>query len=86
MGQPAWKVSLDGPKCAHLGPRTLDALLHTLHALLATCGIPLRIFAHFYQVFVNSCAFLLKIHEKPTKNQQIAPKNMNIAQKHRKSA
>ncbi len=74
MGQPASKVSPEGPKRAHLGP------------LLTTRGIPLRIFMHFYQVFVDICAFLMKIHGKPNKVQQIALKIMNIAQKHRKSA
>ncbi len=78
MAQPASKVSQEGPKQAHLG-----SLLSTLEALLATRGIPLRIFMHFYQVFVNICAFLLKIHGKPRKIQQIDPRIMNIAQKHR---
>ncbi len=81
MAQPASKVSQEGPKWAHLVP-----LLPTLEALLATWGIPLRTFMHFYQVFVNICAFLLEIHGKTTKNQEIVPKNMNITQKHRKSA
>ncbi len=31
-------------------------------ALLATWCIPLRIFVHFYEVFVNSGARFLKIH------------------------
>ncbi len=81
MAPLASKVCPDGSKWAHLGP-----LLSTLEALLATCGIPLRIFTHFYQVFVNICAFSLKIHEKPRKIQQTAPKITNIAQKYRKSA
>ncbi len=76
MAQPASKVSQEGPKQAHLGP-----LVPTLGALSATWGIPLRIFTHFYQGFVNICAFLLKIHGKPTKNQQIALNITNIAQK-----
>ncbi len=36
----------------------------------------------FLSLFVNNCAFLLKIHETPTKVQQNAHKIMNIAQKH----
>ncbi len=79
MPQPASKVSSDGPKLAHLEP-----LLPTLEALLATCGTPLRIFTHFYEVFVNSCAFCLKINGNPRKIKQIALEIMNIAQKHRK--
>ncbi len=75
--QPASKMSTDGPKWAHLEP-----LLVTLEALLATWGVALRIFAHFYEVLVNNCAFFLKIHVKPTKIQQIALKIMNIAQQH----
>ena len=80
IAQPPSKVSLDGPKWAHLEP-----LLLTLEALLATWGVPLRIFTHFYEVFVNSCAFFLKINENLRKIRQIALKFMNIAQKHRKS-
>ncbi len=52
MGQSASKVSLDGPKWAHLEP-----VLHTLEALLASWGVLLRIFTHFYEVFVNNCDF-----------------------------
>ncbi len=74
-------IKSEEPSWAHMGP-----LLPTLDALLATWGVPLRIFMHFYQVFVSICAFLLKIHGKPTKIQQIAAKIMNIAQKHIKSA
>ncbi len=81
MAQPASKVSPGGSKWAHLEP-----LLPTLEALLATWGVPLRMFTHFYDVFVNNCAFFLKIHGKRIKIKQIALKNMNIAQKHRKSA
>ncbi len=62
MAQPASKVSMDGPEWAHLAP-----LLPTLEALLATWGIPLRIFTHCYEVFVNNCAFFLKINENPRK-------------------
>ncbi len=80
MAQPAPKVSLDGPKWTHLGP-----LLHTSEALLATWGVPLRIFTHFYEVFVNNCAFFLKSNENPRKIMQIALKIMNIAEKHTKS-
>ncbi len=78
MSQLASKLSLDEPKWAHLEP-----LWPTLEALLATCGMPLRIFTHFHEVFVNNCAFFLKINESPRKIKQIALKIMNIAQKHR---
>ncbi len=81
MAQPASKVSSDGPKWAHLEP-----LLSTLAALLATWGVGLRIFTHFYEVFVNNCAFFLKINENPRKFMQLALKFMNIAQKHIKSS
>ncbi len=77
MAQLASKVSLDGPKWAHLEPP-----LPTLEALLATFGLPLRIFTHFNDVFVNNCAFLLKINENPRKIMQIALKSMTIAQTH----
>ncbi len=67
MAQLSSNVSQEGRKWAHLVP-----LLLTLEALLAAWGIPLRIFTHFYQVFVNNCAFfLLKVHGNPTKIQQI---------------
>ncbi len=81
MAQLASKVSLDGPKWARLVPLlpTLDALMPTLDALLGTWGFPLRILTHFYEVFVNNCAFFfLKIHGKPTKIKQLALKIMNI--------
>ncbi len=68
------KVSPDVPKWAQLEP-----LLPTLEALLATCGMPLRIFTHFYEVFVNNCAFFLKIRGNPRKIKQIALEIMNIA-------
>ncbi len=77
MAQPASKVSPDGARWAHLEP-----LLPTLEALLATWGVPLRIFTHFHGVFVNNCAFFLKIRGKTIKLQQIALNFMNIAQKH----
>ncbi len=79
--EPGWT------KMARLGPLmpTWDALLPTLDALLATWGFPLPIFTHFYEVFVNNCAFFLKISENPRKIKQIALKIMNIAQNHRKS-
>ncbi len=70
-GTAASKVSPDGP---------------TLEALLATWGVPLRIFTHFYVVFVNNFAFFLKNHENPGKIKQFALKIMNIAQKHTKSS
>ncbi len=75
MVQPASKVSQEVPKQARLGPTLL-----TLEALLATWGVPLRIFTHFYQVFVSICVFLLKIHGKPTKILHIAAKIMNVTQ------
>ncbi len=80
MAQPASKVSRDGPKWAHLEP-----LLPTLVALLATWGVPLRMFTHFYYVLVNNCAFFLKSNENPRKIKQIALKITNFAQKHGKS-
>ena len=81
MAHRASKVSPDEPKWAHLVP-----FLRTLDAFLATWGVPLCMFMHFYEVFVNTCAFLMKIHGKTTKIQQIALNILNIAQKHRKSA
>ena len=45
-----------------------------------------RSFVHFYQVFVNTCVFLMKIHGKTTKIQRVAVKIMNVAQKRRKGA
>ena len=75
--QPASKMSTDGPKWAHLGP---------FGGIFGHLGIPLCTYMHFYKVFVNTCAFLMNIHGKTTKTQQIAVKIMNIAQKHRKSA
>ncbi len=81
MAQLASNVSQEGPKCAHLGP-----LLPTLEALLATWGMPLCIFMYFYRVFVNNCAFLLKIHGKLRKIKQNALKIRIIAPKHRKGA
>ncbi len=80
MVQPASKVSPDGPNWAHLEP-----LLPTLDALLVTWCIPLCIFTHFYEVFVNNCIFFLETHGNPRKIRQIALKIMNIAQKHRNS-
>ncbi len=80
IAQPAPKVSPYGPKWAHPEP-----LLPTLEALLVIWGVPLRIFAHFYEVFVNKCAFFLEINENPRKIKQIALKIMNFAQKHGKS-
>ncbi len=77
MVQPALEVSPEIPKWAHLRP-----LLPTLEALLATWDIHLRIFTHFYEVFMNNCIFFLKIHGNPGKIKQIALEVMNIAQKH----
>ncbi len=79
MAQPASKVSPDGPKWAQP-----EALLAPLGAPLASWGVPLRIFTHFYEVFVNNCAFFLKTRGNPRKFKQIALKFMNIAHKHRK--
>ncbi len=81
MAQLASKGSSEGSKWTHLEPR-----LPTLEAPLATWDIHSRIFAHFYKVFVNNCAFLQKTHGKATKIQQNAPIIMNIAQQHGKSA
>ncbi len=71
MAQLASKVSQEVPTLGHF---------------LVTWGIPLRVFRNFYQVFVNICAFFLRIHGKPTKVKHLVPKVMSIAQKHRKSA
>ncbi len=76
MAQPASKVSLDGPKMGPLEPRW-----PTLEALLATWGVPLRIFVHFYEVFMNNCVFFLKISENPRKIRQIAQKHIKSGQK-----
>ena len=78
MAQPAPRVSLGGAKWAHVEP-----LLPTLAALLATWGVPLHNFTHFYEVFVNNCAFFenswksqkkqancLETHEYCTKTQK----------------
>ncbi len=73
-------VQLEGPKWAHLVP-----LLLTLATLLATCGIHLRIFMHFWGFGEQLCIFFKKIRGNPRKIKQIALKIMNIAQKHRKS-
>ncbi len=67
MVQPASKVSPDGPKWSHLEP-----LSPILAARLVTWGVPLRIFVHFYEVFVNNRAFFLKIRGNPRKIKQIA--------------
>ncbi len=69
MAQLASKVRPDGSKWVHLGP-----LLRTLEAFLATWGVPLCMFMHFYQVFVNTYAFSMKINGKTTKAQHIALK------------
>ncbi len=84
--QPASKVSLSAPKWAHLRLLlpTLEALLPTLDALWATWGVRLRIFMHFCKVFVNNCAFFLKIRGNLRKIMQLALKFVSIAQKHRK--
>ena len=71
------------PGWTKMGPP--GPLLRTLDAFLATWGVPLCMFMHFYQVFVNTCAFLMKINGKTTKIQQIAEKITNVAQKHTKS-
>ncbi len=70
------------PGCAKMGPPNLVPFLATLEAW----GIPLRIFMHFYQVFMNIYAFLLKINGKFSKLQKIALKIIDFAQKDRKSA
>ncbi len=77
MAQPASKVSTDAPKWAHLRP-----LLRTLDAFLATWGVTLCMFMHFQLVFVNTCAFLMKILGKTTKIQQIALNIKNVDNEH----
>ncbi len=67
MAQPASKVSLDGTKWTHLEP-----LLPTLEALLATWCIHLHIFTHFYEIFVNNCAFFLKIRGNTRKTSKLS--------------
>ncbi len=74
MAQPTLNVSPGGSKWAHLEP-----LLPTLEALLATWSVQLLVFTHFFEVFVNNCAFFLKINENPRKIMQIAFKIMNNA-------
>ncbi len=81
MAHLASKVSPTGPEWAHLGP-----FLATLQALLATWDVPLRIFMHFYQGFVNICAFLLKVDGKFRKIHKIALKVVDFTQKDRKGA
>ncbi len=56
-GSAGVKSELRWTKWAHLEP-----LLPTLAALLATWGVLLRMFMHFYEVFVNNCGFFLKSH------------------------
>ncbi len=58
-----------GSKWTHPVP-----FLATLGALLASWGVPLHIFMHFYEVLVNTCDFLLKINGNSRKNQEIAVK------------
>ncbi|MCP4566899.1 MAG: hypothetical protein GY841_04890 [FCB group bacterium] len=77
MAQLASKVSPKGPKWVHLVP-----LLRTLEAFLATWGIPLCIFMHFYQVLVNTCAFSMKIHGKYRNIQETALTKINTAPQH----
>ncbi len=76
MTQLASKLSADGPKCVQLQP-----LLATLEALLPTLDIPLRIFAHFYKLFVNNLAFLLKIDDKFRKIQKNTLKITKFSEK-----
>ncbi len=54
MAQPALKVSPNGPKWAYLEP-----LFAHFGSTFGTWGVLLRIFTHFYEVFVNNCAFFL---------------------------
>ncbi len=81
MAQLASKVSPAGPTWAHL-----EHFLATLQAVLATWGVHLRIFMHFYQVFVNICAFVLKINGKFRKTHKIALKITDFTQKDRNPA
>ncbi len=62
------------------------ALFGHFGCTLATWGIPLRIFMHFYLVFMNIYAFLLKINGKFSKIQKITLKVIDFAQKDRKGA
>ncbi len=64
IAQLASKVSLDGPKWAQLEP-----LLRTLEALLATWGVPLRIFKHFYAGFREQLCIFSEYSWKSQKNQ-----------------
>ena len=79
------EVRKNAPRDAKNGPASIKNEC-TLEAFLATWGIPLCVFMHFSQVFVNTFAFLVSNHGKTTKIQQIAVKIMNIAQKPRKGA
>ncbi len=81
MAQLASKVSPAGPKWAHLGH-----FLATLQALLASWGVHLRMFVHVYKVFVNICAFLLKVNGKVRKIHKIALKIIDFTHKDRKRA
>ncbi len=81
MTQLASTVSPDGKKWVRL-----RSLLATLEALLTTLDIPLRIFTHLCKVFMNNCAFLLKINGKFSKLQKIALEIVDFAQKYRKRA
>ncbi len=75
------------PGWAKMGPPgSLFPFLATLGALLATWCIILRIFMHFYQVFMNIYAFSLKINGKFSKIQKITLKVIDFAQKDRKGA
>ncbi len=73
MAKLASKVSPAEPKWAHLEP-----FLVALEALLATRGVPLRIFMHFYWSFMTICAFLLKVDGNFSKIQKITLKIMDF--------
>ncbi len=75
MAQPASKVK------GHLGP-----LLRTLEAFLATWGVPLCMFMHFYQVFVNTCAFSHKNTANCIKYNEYCTKTQKKCLKVRKNA
>ncbi len=73
MAQLDSKVSQAGRKWGHLDP------------FLATWGILLRIFMHYYQVFMNIYAFLLKVNVKSSKIQKIAQKLLILHKKTEKA-
>ncbi len=57
-----------------------------VEALVATWDISLRTSAHFYDVFANNFAFLLKIYEKLRKKHKNSLRNMKFTDKALKGA